>query len=321
MPRGCHRTRTVLVLSRSDNLHADAVEEELRHRGSSYVRINVDCLDGGDWSFALSPTDGTVVAGDDRFRIDDICGVFCHHPQVGLSPELGIDALDRELCVASWRNAIDWLEQVLDDARWINRPSACRQTASLALQLETARQVGFSIPDTVFTTEIGAVRAFAAKHSSIVLKSGNLNVSLVDQRLLTQVVDPGTIDAETLAAAPCLFQQNIEKKHELRVHIIGDSVLACRIDSQACEATRMDWRNYSLAKTPHYGTDLEPALAARCVDTVHRLGLEMGILDMIVTPEGDTVFLECNAQGHWIWIEQLTGLPITSVLADCLLAL
>lgn len=202
----------------------------------------------------------------------------------------------------------------------MNRPSLCRQTASLALQLTTASAVGFSTPDTLFTTDIEALCAFAEKHHSVVLKSGNLNASMRGQRLLTQAIDVRTIDGETLAMAPCLFQENVAKSHELRVHVIGDLVLSCRIESQVSEDTRVDWRNYALAQTPHYQTSLEAAIESRCIDIVGRLGLEMGILDLIVTPNGDVVFLECNTQGHWIWIEQLTALRITSAVTSRLLA-
>lgn len=40
---------------------------------------------------------------------------------------------------------------------------------------------------------------------------------------------------------------------------------------------------------------------------------------MIVTPKGDYVFLEINPDGQWLWIERLTGLPISEAIADLLL--
>ena len=49
---------------------------------------------------------------------------------------------------------------------------------------------------------------------------------------------------------------------------------------------------------------------------VRRLGLRYGAIDLILTPEGDYVFLEINPNGQWQWIEEPTGLPITSALCD-----
>jgi hypothetical protein len=37
-----------------------------------------------------------------------------------------------------------------------------------------------------------------------------------------------------------------------------------------------------------------------------------------VTPSGEWYFLEVNSMGQWLWIEDLTGLPITATLADSL---
>lgn len=46
--------------------------------------------------------------------------------------------------------------------------------------------------------------------------------------------------------------------------------------------------------------------------------LRFAAIDMIVTPEGDHVFLEANPNGQWAWIEDETGLPIAAAMADAL---
>jgi len=37
-----------------------------------------------------------------------------------------------------------------------------------------------------------------------------------------------------------------------------------------------------------------------------------------VTPENEYVFLELNPSGQWLWIEDLTGLPISAELENLL---
>lgn len=40
---------------------------------------------------------------------------------------------------------------------------------------------------------------------------------------------------------------------------------------------------------------------------------------MIVTPQDEYVFLEINPNGQWLWIERLTNLPISEIIADTLI--
>jgi glutathione synthase/RimK-type ligase-like ATP-grasp enzyme len=63
-------------------------------------------------------------------------------------------------------------------------------------------------------------------------------------------------------------------------------------------------------------------LPERVEASVHRLldsfDLNFASLDMIVTPEGDYVFLELNPNGQWLWLEFELGLPLVSSMADLL---
>ena len=49
-------------------------------------------------------------------------------------------------------------------------------------------------------------------------------------------------------------------------------------------------------------------------------GARVGVrgVGLLVTPEGEWVFLEVNPGGQYGWIESCTGAPLTSVLADLL---
>jgi hypothetical protein len=46
--------------------------------------------------------------------------------------------------------------------------------------------------------------------------------------------------------------------------------------------------------------------------------LNFASLDMIVTPEGEFVFLELNPNGQWLWLELELGLPLVASMADLL---
>jgi glutathione synthase/RimK-type ligase-like ATP-grasp enzyme len=58
----------------------------------------------------------------------------------------------------------------------------------------------------------------------------------------------------------------------------------------------------------------------RCVRLVAQLGLCYGAIDLVLTPDGRYIFLEINPNGQYLWIERMTGLPITEAICDLLTA-
>jgi glutathione synthase/RimK-type ligase-like ATP-grasp enzyme len=49
-----------------------------------------------------------------------------------------------------------------------------------------------------------------------------------------------------------------------------------------------------------------------------RLQIEYGALDFVVQPDGAWIFLEVNAMGQFLWIEDLTGLNISDEIVEWL---
>lgn len=300
----------VLILSRTENVHADAIEKYCSEH-SEVGRINFDFESLPDGEFPK-------LSLGSEFETKIPNAVFVHHPRVSYRPEWFSNEIERRLFVASWGSAEEWLEAQFTETRWINRPSATTVSRNILLQLRLAQSLGFKTPNTLFTNDLEKLLAFSAD-GVVVIKQGNLGVNLNGKRILTTVIDPSLLKEDELIGSPCLFQRYVPKSHELRVHVVGDRVLTCRIDSQLNENTRIDWRNYDLDNTPHHSFDLPKQVSDKCVELTKRLGLTFGVIDLIVTPDEQYVFLECNAQGHWIWIEELTGLPITKTLGEKLL--
>ena len=79
----------------------------------------------------------------------------------------------------------------------------------------------------------------------------------------------------------------------------------------------IDWRRdyscltYQIHQLP---TSIEQA----CVRLVEVFNLQFSAIDLIVTPEGEYVFLEQNGNGQWLWLERETGQPMTEALIDLL---
>ncbi|MBV9706491.1 MAG: hypothetical protein JO125_03685 [Chloroflexi bacterium] len=57
-----------------------------------------------------------------------------------------------------------------------------------------------------------------------------------------------------------------------------------------------------------------------CRSLVKMFDLQFSALDVLITPDGEYVFLELNSSGQWGWIENHTRLPLTETLVNLLAA-
>ena len=126
---------------------------------------------------------------------------------------------------------------------------------------------------------------------------------------------------EAFTQTVSFVQEYIDKQFELRITIVGCEVFACKIDSQCMDEDKgkVDWRqgyDYGLKHEPF---DLPAPVADFCRSFLQEMHLHFGCFDFIVTPDGKYVFLECNPNGQWLWIELLTGQKISEAIAECLI--
>jgi glutathione synthase/RimK-type ligase-like ATP-grasp enzyme len=124
---------------------------------------------------------------------------------------------------------------------------------------------------------------------------------------------------QALRHAPLILQEYVPKEVELRITVVGERVFAAEIRSQASRVTQHDWRHYDNERATYAPSALPADVEQRCVRLVQALGLCFGAIDLIVTPEGEYVFLEINPNGQWAWVESLTGLPIADAVAELLM--
>nr|BBH92981.1 ATP-grasp ribosomal peptide maturase [Thermogemmatispora argillosa] len=212
------------------------------------------------------------------------------------------------------------------DCLWVNSLDAQRRASFKPLQLKVAQEVGLRTPPTLITNDPTAVRSFFFEvcQEQMIYKTlhGNFLPGGGDRYHLiftSRVGRERLAELEQVRLTAHLFQPLIEKAYEVRATVIGSSVLPVRIDSQEVEAARLDWRAacYQVRYRPYA---LPEGIARRCVELVRRLGLVFGALDLIVTPDEDYIFLECNPGGQWEWLEVETGLPFAATIAQVLSA-
>ena len=189
-----------------------------------------------------------------------------------------------------------------------------------ASELLIAAEAGLSVPPTLSTASMTTARAFCDEHrDGIIYKPHHAFTRMIEpegdgpwraQSLLTNRVAPEhLVEVEGMLPTPGVFQPYVSKAFELRVVVVGRRLLACRIDSQSFDRTREDWRRYYDGVRYEPYTLPEP-VAAGLLALVERMHLNFGSIDMIVTPEGEHVFLEINPMGQFDFVAAWAGLPI-----------
>ena len=78
---------------------------------------------------------------------------------------------------------------------------------------------------------------------------------------------------------------------------------------------KIDWRqgyDYGLKQEI---VEIPESIKQFCIAFLKEIHLNFGCFDFIVTPNNDYIFLECNPNGQWLWIELATGYDISKIIA------
>ena len=224
---------------------------------------------------------------------------------------------EADFVLREWRSALDSLDGFTPHAAWMNPRASDQSARHKPLQLACAQDVGLAVPETLIANDPPAVAAFVGSGGEAIYKVLTWYFEVPDRMVFTSAVDERAVgaDPDAVAVAPGIYQARVAKRYELRVTVVGRRALAVRVESQASERTRLDWRRDQYG-VGYRAEALDPALEAALVAMNERLGLAFGAYDVIVTPAGEAVFLEVNPLGQWLWLERATGVPITDAVAD-----
>lgn len=315
----------VLILTEPQDLHADRIIDPLKRRGAQVIRFHT-----ADFpervqlvtNIQNQTVSGNFVFDDHTVDLDTITSIWYRRPKRPRFPEWPEPVL--KFAVREATAALGGLWSFLS-CFWVSHPEKIAHAEFKIGQLTWARELGFTVPDTLITNDPDKVRHFRDEHAERIIYKPLTIGTFEYQPDLTGMIYTSPVENEHLAALdrvrmlPCLFQEYVPKHVEVRVTVIGETVLSVEIDSQATESTRHDWRQYDM-QTPYRPHTLPAAIAAKCVALLRKLDLAFGAIDLILRPDGQYVFLEINPNGQWAWLEVLTGLPFADTLADMLVA-
>jgi glutathione synthase/RimK-type ligase-like ATP-grasp enzyme len=307
-------TPRILILTQINDVHAAAVMLALDRRGAGASVILC-----GDFPTRLSGSifipgpgqarDGAVLCEGDRDIVNsDADVVWYRRPTRPRLPD-DMHPGDRQIaideCEAFERDLYDVLAP---SAFWINTPSGARQANRKISQLKHASAAGFRVPATLASNDPKEIRCFLERHrGSAIHKTFLPNIwEDGDNVTLAFTSKVGLQDLprdDILRLAPGIYQELIPKSYELRLTLFGATCMGAKLRSSEHADAAVDWRAAGV-QVPVEPYEVPLALQRQCFALMAQLGIVSGCADLIVTPDGEPVFLEINQAGQWLWLEE-----------------
>jgi len=219
------------------------------------------------------------------------------------------------------RHLHDMIWTLYPEDIWLSSPGNLARADRKLLQAIVAREVGFSIPQTVISSDWDTIstKLLQTGDSRMVIKMlrGVISDNNQFKAMYTHVTDQQKVDSLKAYTYPfpAFYQPYIEKAREWRVTVVGEKVFSAAIYTD--ENAKDDWRRLQMTSAVQFRKEKLPErVDERCIQYLGKMGLKFGAFDFIEKPDGEIVFLECNPNGQYGWLEEELSLSISEAVAS-----
>lgn len=320
----------IFIFTNKEDIHPTNVIKHLVSWGVPVFRFNTECLltdyqfkwwcdENGCDFYIRNIKNNLEVYGHEITAVWERRAMIPKHLPI-THRERSINKYNREEA----HGFLSFLRYYMRDIYSIGSIVEDRPAESKMLQLAVAKSIGAKVPDTCFANYKTAFDDLCAKHEKITLKSiSNASVFVDDEKEYVfysqkcKSADLMKQAPEAFSQTACYLQNYIDKKYELRITVCCNDIVACKIDSQIQGETtgKIDWRqgyDYNLRQEI---VEIPDSVKELCLSYLKKMKLNFGCFDFIVTPDDEYIFLECNPNGQWLWIELETGFDISEIVA------
>lgn len=294
----------IVVVSNGDDLHAQVIVGKLAERGYRTAYLLGSDLLASSQPISISITSeghcGTFVNGDHRVSLSDAKILWLRRPRPPQVLDAGHFTTDAvELIHNDCRLGLNALLTTAFHGKWISRPDATQQASDKVFQLLAAKACGFRIPSTLVSQSKKDIVSFYERNRrDVIVKTlAGINGAFLQTR---QLCDPNGLPEDAFAVCPAIYQERIPGSDHIRLNTFGANSYAALIRSDD-----LDWRPN--LNVPVAAWMVPPDLHAKARAVLDTLGLEMGVIDLKITPEGECVWLEVNPQGQFLFLDALDG--------------
>ena len=320
--------KKVLVITNQDDLHASNVISNLHDLGRPVFRLNTEEI-LTSYRFSMLQSKGRSafkITEKETGRVLDLdsLGVVYFRRPAEIEAPKGLDDQTGRIVESETKQFLTWLYIFLEEHWLFGSLHAMRRANSKPLQARVAVECGFDVPDTFWGNDSTVAAELLRSHGRIAIKSIREMGYVKNERyhsFYTNLVDSTEIasDSAALEINTNFLQQAIEKQYELRITYVDGRIIPVKIDSQWADSpANDDWRKVWWDQLPHAKAELPPEIENRIHHYMQCMKLRFGALDFIVMEDGRYVFLECNPNGQWLWLDEMVDAGIGKAIASAL---
>jgi glutathione synthase/RimK-type ligase-like ATP-grasp enzyme len=260
-------------------------------------------------------------------RTEDLTTIWWRRPSSHLKrSELDFPSLENLDRVETYW-ALRWLIEAQPSIRFpFSHPLVIERANNKILQLRIAEEIGFITPQTLFTNDKACLSAFARNAKEVVLKPlrSSLARNAAEDKTINIIARPisherlGSAMSQQESGIAAFCQARVRKRADLRVNVFPSLTIGCEIDTREMPEQEVDWRPQT-NDYAHEIVEVPKSIDQLCRNFISELGLNWGIFDFGLTQDDQWVFLECNPNAQWLWIEFKTGVALSEIVAEELL--
>jgi hypothetical protein len=223
----------------------------------------------------------------------------------------------REHCRENYIRLIDTLFNVYRQKFWVNHPYDIKYADNKMTQLTVARSLGFNISDTLISNSTQeSIRFINGKQTVVAKTLGQRRVKsgdLYSNGPLSEIGDSARIKKDLQAnelglnVNPHIFQVysagSVHRVIMVNGNVFSIKTIALKPDLLIDSRAIMLSEEYSVnikSQIPEY-------LKEKCLNYLDYFNLKYGAFDFIESTDGNFLFLECNPNGQWGFVDLLTN--------------
>jgi len=321
--------KSILIATSSNDSHAYVpVGEALESQGYTPIIYKSDKVIQGEESFSLLVNeDGMLDITYQGVHIepDRIGAAWYRKPGAFAPPDSEIDLAKQQYMNNEVRSLHGTIWPLYDEQKWLNSPGHIVRGEQKLRQLIVASKMGFSILNTLVTNDWDSVRELQGDDQKILAIKMIRGVLAENNQLKgmhTTPLSPQEVERLSTSTVPFpgLIQPFASKLREWRVTVVGEDVFSASIYTDF--TAKDDWRRHQTSSAVEFRSEaIDDETSEKCVRYLAAMGLGYGAFDFIETNDSELIFLECNPNGQYGWLEEDLGFPISNSIASHLIAI